>query len=65
MITIFRVKALTDGQMAGSSQETGLTTKCMGMECLSGVMEGGTRVSTSMIKKKDKALLSGLMAGST
>lgn len=44
--TIFMERATTNGQTEESTLVTGLLTRCMEMECLSGLMEGVTRDNT-------------------
>lgn len=57
--TTFTEKELTSGPMAGNTQATGLSTKCMGVGFSDGLMAGATRDSTLMIKNKAMVHLNG------
>jgi hypothetical protein len=51
------------GLMEHATKETGMTTRCMGRECLLGLMAGGMKALMKMIRNMGMGYLPGLMAG--
>lgn len=57
--------AFINGQTAESTKEPGRTTRCMDMAFLLGLMVGGTKETTRMIRSKGKEPSSGLTDADT
>jgi hypothetical protein len=48
-----------NGLMEGSMKDSGKITKCMGLECLAGLMAGNIKGIMLKIKSKDTEFLNG------